>query len=460
MTRPAAAVGLIVLGLTLATVRGSFGGGQDEEIVFVQTASLVRHRDLAFDTAEVAEVAAHTGLWRDALVPAQDGRHYAVYGPAQALAATPLYLAGSLAARLTGGGRATVVRWVGGFNPLVTALTAALLCLWLLALDLGRPVALATSLGWALATLAWPYAKTFLAEPLAAGCLLAAAAAAWQAGRTARGGWAWVAGLALAFAGLSRPHNLMLAPVVVLAGRRGLLGALLPSAVVAGWWLWFNQVRFGAPLDFGYLAAIQSDFRLANVPVGLVGQLVSPGRGLVWYAPPAVLALWGAADLRRRDARLAWVLVGLVAWQGVFYSLRSTWWGNWCWGPRYFVPVLPLLAVVAAPALAQPRLRWLAAALAGLGVVNAMAGLVLYNGLYQDLVFRAPDGLAKLLWSPAWSPLVGHWRELARQPVDLLLWQAARVDPVFALAAGLVRLAPALLGLGLLRAPRTAAGGS
>lgn len=476
----ALAVGLIVFGCGQLTVRGSFGGGQDEEIVFVQTASLIRHGRLVFGPDEVAEVAAHTGIWEDALVRARDGRYVAVYGPAQALAAAPLYLLGRLAAGGDdrGPGRATVVRWVGAFNPLVSGLTAALLCAWLLSLGARPATAVSAGLGWGLATCAWPYAKTFLSEPLSALAYLVAAWSAWQAGRAPRAGWSLAAGLALAFAILVRPHNVVLAPILaVLAGSagarsnptarpaspspraaRGLGGevpgrplalALAPLAAVA-WWLWANQARFGSPLDFGYQASIQTDFALGNVLRGVVGQVLSPGRGLVWYAPPAVLMAWGFGELRRRDARLAWVLAAAVVVQLLFYSLRSTWWGNWCWGPRYLVPVLPLMAVLAAFAVERRALRLPAALLAALGLVNAWAGLVVYNGLYQDALFSQPDGLRRLLWTFTDCPWVGHWRYAAPERIDLLLWQAARVDAAFALAALLMRALPLLLGVWLL----------
>ncbi len=520
----ALAAGLIVFGCGQLTVRGSFGGGQDEEIVFVQTASLIRHGHLAFGPDEVAEVAAHTGIWEDALVRARDGRYVAVYGPAQALAAAPLYLLGRLAAGGDdrGPGRAVVVRWVGALNPLVSGLTAALLCAWLLALGARPATALAAGLGWGLATCAWPYAKTFLSEPLSALAYLAAAWSAWQAGRKHDAKWSAAAGLALAFAILIRPHNVVLAPILALLAycprRRPATNSPSPRAVrgpggeapaavvpsktapdpIAGgatnspspraergpggevaaaaapaetapdpiigalpvlaavvWWLWANTARFGSPLNFGYQASIQTDFALGNLLRGVVGQVLSPGRGLVWYAPPAVLAVFGFGELRRRDGRLAWALAAAVLVQLLFYSLRSTWWGNWCWGPRYLVPVLPLMVVLAALALERRTLRLPAALLAALGVANAWAGLVVYNGLYQDVLFGQPDGLHRLLWTFAEAPWVGHWRYAAPERIDLLLWQAARVDPAFALAALLMRALPLLFGVWLLvRAPR------
>lgn len=461
MTRRPVAVGLLVLGATLVTVRGSFGGGQDEEIVFVSAANLLSGHGLALSAASLADIDAHTSIWEDAVVPARDGRYYAVYGPLQTILAVPLYALGQVAAGGdTGPARLAVQRWVGAFNPLVTALTAALLTLWLRRLGCDQDVATAGGLGWALSGLAWPYAKTFLSEPLTALCYLLTILAAEQGRQDGRARWAWATGLAGAAAVLTRPHNIVLLPLLGVplvgsgTGRERIqraLAAAAPVVLAAGWWLWFNHYRFGAVLNFGYQAGIQRDFALANLPVGVVGQLVSPGRGLVWYVPWVLLALAGFGRLRRREPVLAWTCLTAVVGQLLFYSLRTTWWGNWCWGPRYLVPVLPLLAVLAAPALELPRWRPWAWVLAALGVVSAWAGLVVYNGLYQDIVFKRPNGLTELLWSPAWSPLVGHWRYLSAAYLDLMLGQMLRVDPVVAIAGLVIRGAPASVGLWLWR---------
>jgi len=457
MRRPVA-VGLLVLGATLVTVRGSFGGGQDEEIVFVSAANLLGGHGLALTTESVADIAAQTSIWEDAVVPARDGRHYTVYGPLQAIAAVPLYALGKLVAGGdTGPARLAVGRWVGSFNPIVTALTAALLTLWLLQLGCSRDVATAGGLGWALSGLAWPYAKTFLSEPLTALCYLVVILAADRARRSERLGWSWAAGLAGAAAVMTRPHNVVLLPILLapLAFGSGkakrLIAAVVPIAAACGWWLWFNQLRFGSPLDFGYQAGIQRDFALGNLPIGVVGQLISPGRGLLFYAPWVVLAMAGFPRLRQRDATVAWSCLAAFVVQLLFYSLRTTWWGNWCWGPRYLVPVLPLLAILAAPAVEDPRWRRAGWVLAGLGVISAWAGLVVYNGLYQDIVFAMPGGLTKLLWSPLWSPLVGHWRYLSFEYLDLMLAQAMRIDPIVGLSGLVIRGAPALVGIWLWR---------
>ncbi|MBI5831039.1 MAG: hypothetical protein HZB16_01845 [Armatimonadetes bacterium] len=485
--RLAVAIGLMALGLCLLTTRGSLGGGQDEELPFLVTQSLWRTHHLALDEPTMAYVRTHVSQWTDAVREGRDGRYWSVFGPAQSLAALPLY---TLASVVTAGqpetvARATLVRWCCALNPLLTGLTAALLAWWLMLLAPERPrrAALAGLLA-VLATPLWPYAKTFMAEPLSALCFLAAAFAAGRAGHGRRVlCWAWCGGLALALAMLNRPHNLILWPALgLLAGwprdpRRHLAFGAAPAAT-ALWWLWFNTQRFGRPLDFGYLAAIQGDFSLSFLPVGVVGQMLSPGRGLLWYAPLAVLVAWawprrcsppcrppaiGRTDTKAPSPLAGRVGVGAAADHPtsllllaacltplLFYGARSNWWGSWCWGPRYLVPILPLLAVLAARG-AERAPRWLVRVVVAWGVAAALAGLVTYNGLYQDFVWQRDGSFARLLWRPLDSPLVGHWLMLGRAPVDLMCWQLLRVDPVLGAAHGILRAAPAMAGWWLWR---------
>jgi len=87
----------------------------------------------------------------------------------------------------------------------------------------------------------------------------------------------------------------------------------------------YNWVRFANPFIFGQPYA----FSFVSIPTGVAGLLVSPGRGLIWYCPPVVLAvlgLWKAAQGRRLEA------LSIVALFAAFLGLHSFWtaWsGGW-----------------------------------------------------------------------------------------------------------------------------------
>jgi hypothetical protein len=105
----------------------------------------------------------------------------------------------------------------------------------------------------------------------------------------------------------------------------------------------------------------------------LLGNLVSPNRGLFVFAPILGFSLWGMAlAFRSTDERAALLrtltFVVLVHWL-MISSIVLWWWAGWSFGPRNFMDVLPALMVLCVPAVEAfgrlPRARRAAVATAG-----------------------------------------------------------------------------------------------
>src|SRR5882724_1002322 len=288
-----------------------------------------------------------------------DGRRYSPYAIGLSLVEAPALALGHAAARAAGltpiGTDSASFGAAVAVNVAVTAATAALLCGLVLALGLGRRAAVGTSLVYGLATMAWVYSKHDFAEPLAALALLATAHFLLRAGRDGRGRSFAAAGAWNGVGFLTKYQMVLYTPVLlgalILAERRK--GSPLRAIASRAVWfllpglpfgllnLWVNHARFGTWLETGYGNQGPIVAGAGFIPVGLFGLLLSAGKGLVWYSPIVVLApfAWRAFHRARPAASgLALALIGTT-----FAIFAPLWWwhGDWSWGPRYLVVVLP-----------------------------------------------------------------------------------------------------------------------
>lgn len=144
--------------------------------------------------------------------------------------------------------------------------------------------------------------------------------------------------------------------------------------------LMFNAVRTGSPLK---PATVSEQFDSANKLdgnplIGVTGLLISPNKGLVWYTPAFLLLLslpwyWKKLPPALQETSTA-MLVAAVLYICLIGCMRN--WGSFGWGPRYLLPILPMLFLPLAGTLMafQTNLRKYAIALALLGVaINSVA---------------------------------------------------------------------------------------
>lgn len=267
-------------------------------------------------------------------------------------------------------------------------------------------------------TFLWPYVADSYVEPwTAAGLALAASLILREPGPgPARGPLAAAFAATLAF--WLRPVAWILAPVLVLAAllrwkeradgaRRAfwLLAGLCAGLAAA---LALNEALHGSPFDFGH--GFSGEVPFVHGPLEALGRtLLLPGRGVVFYAPVVLAALYAARRLPA-PARVLCFVAPLVL---VAVSARwFVWHGGSCWGPRFLIPVLPLLV---APAVLAPRR--LAGALLAAGALVNLPGVLVAAGAWQAYAERlAPppgsnwprpggDRVSEVL---ELSPLYGH----------------------------------------------------
>lgn len=377
-------------------------------------------------------------------------------------------------------------------NPFVTALSAVFVFLIGQQSGYAPSLSLAAALLYGLGSMAWPYAGTFFRDPLASLFVIIAwyfYESALSPARSPRARLT-LGGLALAsLLGGILSKNIVIPLVPVLAfvallrlgwGRAQWAGvaALLLLGLIfflrpvgssqfrssAAYFVWLQQWLTAIPHNSFWAA--------------FWGALLSPGKGLVFFAPFAFLVPFGwlvawRTHWPRLLAPSLWLLI-LVAAQAFFYDYR---WTNPQWGARFLLPALPALAVAALPALhwfhaRAPRAAWAVfAAFLGLGLFSQLPGVLIAPPAYTAILLKTqPNVIYNLaVWDPYYSAILGHWRLLlSGTPWALALVRNFAVNRLgviivvtgLSLGAGLAlyflrlgpgrwRLGPAVLALGL-----------
>ncbi len=225
--------------------------------------------------------------------------------------------------------------------------------------------------------------------------------------------WYWFAGLFAGIAIAVRPTNLVLIPTlaVVLRVHRASLAHYLrvfvPPALAIFLIAAYNLFVFHS-LAGGYPAKLDGRFF-----DGLLGVLLSPGRGLLVYTPIAIFALAAFAP-RARAVRERHRLVVIAA--GVFpvlhiglISMWPVWWGGYCWGPRLLtetlVPVMTLVAI-GLPAIRSRGAKGLFAGAAIYCVLIQALGVYCYPKGRWDRSPVSVDAAPARLWSLADNPVI------------------------------------------------------
>jgi hypothetical protein len=372
-------------------------------------------------------------------------------------------------------------------NPLITAATGCLVFRLARRLGLTPGWAVAAALAYGIASPAAAYARFDFAQPLA-GLLLTA------------GTWRLLAtdpifplrpllwtGTLLGSALLTRPEfgvliawiaawvvirARALGPRAVLARATLLIG---PVAAAAGIYLLTNWLKFGAASTTGH-ASLANLFPAtpASTLRGITGLLASPEVGLLFFCPLAWLALPGLARLIRERNPAGALFAGIIGVGILLYGSYSVWWAGDSWGPRFLVPLVPLLVLASAfwafrLGTGGRRLGWiLFLALAALGVLVTSTAILIDPSQHlvwvQNTLVRRGQGAGH--FRIAASPLVTGWSFLGIAPLDLPLahlWRGGRPVMFLSWLAASLGVAACLAWTGfrvraLLRGPAPADG--
>jgi hypothetical protein len=197
---------------------------------------------------------------------------------------------------------------------------------------------------------------------------------------------------------------------------------VIPNAAALAVILALNYVRYENAFSIGERTP-GNQFTLGNALVGMYGYLFSPGRSVFLYSPPALLGLFGARRFYQLHRAEALLFAAIACTYVVGYAGQDLWHGGWGWGPRYMLPVVPLLVISSAYVMESRRGIMVAVALGVAGFAVQVLGTVenvsfvtwahWMNGTTWDDTF---------LWVPGISPIPTHLKDLLHdRNVDLWL---------------------------------------
>lgn len=146
---------------------------------------------------------------------------------------------------------------------------------------------------------------------------------------------------------------------------------------------WYNWLRFGSPFENGHL---NDPLLQPTTPIvaGLIGQIASRGKGMIFYSPLLIFALIAWPRFVRKNRILAWTFLGVIATQLLLHAPLAVWSGDEAWASRHTVQVtaicfIPLAFVVRDLLRDHKRSRLVTVAfisLASVGFVIQLTGVL------------------------------------------------------------------------------------
>lgn len=311
---------------------------------------------------------------------------YSSYGISGSLVALPLIAA----ARLSGPPSVDREQFLFSFTSAVYgAASTALLFLFYVRLGVRAKAAAGWALVAALATLSFPASATVFDQAQQGFFVLAACYFGWLSARHDSMRLAVIAGVALVVLVNFQESYAVLLPGLALAAwgapttpadRRRALERCAVVVFVGGLGLLvyagFNNFRYGSLVFSG--KGVNHPSPLGNPIVGAAGLLFSPGKSIFLYSLPTAISLAGLVRLSREHWNLGRAVAVTASTYFALIATLSFYGGDWCWGPRYFATILPLVAL--GFPYARPR-----------GFTRVVVGVAIAAGLAVQLLALSLD---------------------------------------------------------------------
>jgi len=291
-----------------------------------------------------------------------NGRYYSKYGVMNALMSLPpLWAQAAAGSDISTPGTYPSLLAFNLWNVALSALLAALLYRLASLYTARVPVRLLFVVGTLYCSALWFYQRAQSSELYQAVFFAALFLCFARFLRTREQAWlggAWLLAAALLFTrvsfGLLLPIVALVAWYAIYQNKNGVrphfsfLWLILPPLAAVAVLGWINTVKFGSPLLTGYHAWRPEVTALTgSLADGLWGFLFSPRFSVFLHYPLLILSLFGAAAFWRRHRPDAIAMAAVFVPFLLLTSKMPLWAGEFGYGPRYLLFVLPVLSLPA-----------------------------------------------------------------------------------------------------------------
>jgi Dolichyl-phosphate-mannose-protein mannosyltransferase len=326
--------------------------------IYLATASGYTLSDAGQLRVEVARAIVERGevsVPADMGIRGRDGNYYSWFGIGPVLSALPLYCAG----KATGTSPAFVISLL---NQLVGAATVVLVFFFSSYLGFSNRSSLLTALFYGLGTMAWPYAKDSGDHALEALFVLLSLYFVYRHRQGHKNSDLMLSAFSFGFSLLIRPTSILVAPALAIllmypqqtgaaaykTAKKCLTYIVLLVPFIA-LILWYDNLRFGSVFETGYrlMATRLGVDYFSGTPLlaGLMGFLVSPGKGFFYFSPVAVLFFFVVRSFSKKYPLLSIAFILTALLYLVLYSKNIYWHGSNGWGPRYLFVITPFFII-------------------------------------------------------------------------------------------------------------------
>jgi len=406
---------LFFLSVYLLTGQGSIQSA-DGKIMYLLTQAMVENHRLSF-SERVSQ-------------GDSEGEKYSKYGIGMSVLAVPFYLTGkALSSVLPVAPSYATLFCVSMINALITALSCLLIyCFGCERFGFPHRTSVLLALGYGLTTIAWFYSEDFMSEPATSLLMLTAVYLLTERDAAQKNRALLLAGVFLGLALTLRLATLVAVPGFLLylafAKEKNLprniketvldsARFLVPIACFICLIFLYNYVRFQDFLETGY----EKGFGTGGW-TGLLGILFSPGKSVFLYNPLLLVGCLAWPVFIKIRSKMSWLFGWIILAHLALFSFWHSWYGGSGWGPRLMLVVLPYLILPVGFLLegAKGKARAGIVAVMILGFLIQIPSVTVnisryYYDLRQQYEERAHD---MLLYSPAYSPLIGQVKQVVK----------------------------------------------